>query len=228
MGKGILYGVSVGCGDPDDITLKAVKIISACGRVIYPETSDGESAALNIIRKSIDLGGKILTPFRSVMTKDCDVLEKQYSDLSDNTGKILDTGENIAFITIGDVSVYSTFWYLGRIMSERGYEVKSICGVPSFCSAASALNIPLALGAETIHIIPSSYDISGILDLNGTVILMKSGKEIERVADFLRLNGMAAKTYLVQNCGMNNEKIYRALPDYIDKSYFSLFIIRRD
>ena len=137
----------------------------------------------------------------------------------------MDQGKQVAFLTLGDPSVYSTFLYLKRILENLGYDTEMVSGIPSFCAAAAALNIGLSEKSESLHIIPASYPVEEALQLSGTKVLMKSGKKLEQVREQLLERGMDAR--MVENCGMEGEKHYlsaREMPG--QGSYYSIIVVK--
>ena len=131
----------------------------------------------------------------------------------------LDQGKEAAMLTIGDPSIYSTYSYIQTILQEKGYETKTISGVPSFCAAAARLNIPLASASEAIHIVSGNQPGgSGLTDQKqedigridtGTRIYMKSGRQLRTLLEDLRMESLNRQlsVYIVSNCGMENEQI---------------------
>ena len=137
----------------------------------------------------------------------------------------LDRGENVVFLTLGDPTVYCTFSYIHRYLEEDGYPVELVNGIPSFCAAAARLNIPLTEWNEPLHVIPAAHRNEEALNLPGTYVLMKSASFMKDVKSLLKESGKEVQC--VENCGMENERLYRSLegiPD--DAGYFSLIIAK--
>lgn len=226
MKKGKLYGVGVGPGDKELLTLKALRILREADIVAVPLMRSGARTAYEIIEEYI--GDKEIIEFLIPMTKELEKLEKNYSDIADTLERYLSGGKNIAFITLGDVTVYSSYMQINRRISERGYETELIPGIPSFCAAAARLNMALCERDEPLIILPANYnDIEQQLDMKGTKVLMKASRQAGAVRDILNKKGLARKTVMVECCGMENEKIYTDLNDMDEKSsYFSIFIVK--
>ena len=115
--------------------------------------------------------------------------------------------------------------YVHKLILEDGFEAEIISGVTSFCAAAARLNIGLVERSEALHVIPSTYRDLSALELPGTKVLMKSGKKIAEVRE--RLREQDAQVLMVENCGMENEKVYRSaeeIPE--DAGYYSLIIVK--
>lgn len=226
---GILYGVSIGPGDPELLTIKAVKAIQSCNVIATPITSGEKTLALDIAKGAVAIEGKEIITLPFIMTRDKEILAKSHREIADTIEKKLDMGEDIAFLNLGDISVYSTFAYIMDILLKDGYTVKMIPGVTSFCAVASTLNIGLTQMNKPIHIIPSSSGISleEALDLEGTKVLMKAGKAMAQVKSTIVNKGLQEKAQLVQNCGLPNEIVCKDITTASDDtSYFTTIIVK--
>lgn len=228
MNKGTLFGVGVGPGDPELMTLKAVRTIERCPCIATPETAGEKTLALTIAAGAADLTGKEILPLRFLMTRDKEAQARCHEALADQIAARLDGGTDVAMLNLGDVSIYSTFAYLMDLLTQRGYAVVMIPGVPSFCAVAAALGTGLTTMNEPLHILPASgMELSEALALKGSKVLMKTGKSMPEVRRVLTEKGLADKTMLVQNCGLPNERICRDLSEAQDDiSYFTTMIIR--
>ena len=159
------------------------------------------------------------------MIKDKEVLRQVHTEGAEQVCRKLDKGENVAFLTLGDVSIYSTFLYIQKLVEASGYETRVIPGVPSFCAAAAVLKTGLGEMSDSIHIFPGSYDISDGLELSGTKILMKSGSKIGQVKE--ELKKYDGQIQMVKNCGMEEEQIYYSLDEIPEQvGYYSLIIAK--
>ncbi|MBP1736193.1 MAG: cbiL [Oscillospiraceae bacterium] len=228
MTKGTLYGVSVGPGDPELMTLKAVKTIERCPCVASPQTAGEHTLALDIAAQTVNLEGKELLFLPFLMVHDRKALEKNHRALADLLKCRLDAGTNVAMLNLGDVAVYSTFAYLMDILVGDGYPVEMIPGVPSFCAVAAALGTGLTAMHRPLHIIPAGgMSVDEALDLPGTKVLMKTGKAMPAVKRAITARGLTDKTMLVQNCGLPNQNICRNFSEADDSiSYFTTMIVK--
>ncbi len=226
MRKGKLFGVGVGPGDKELVTLKALRIIKEADVIAVPLMKNGERTAFNIIETYTE--NKFVMDCAMPMNKDFDELQKNYMKISDMIEEKLIDGKNVAFITLGDPTVYSSYIQINSIILKRGYETEIIPAVTSFCAAAARLNIPLCERDEPLVILPSSYDnVKEGVKLSGTKVLMKAGRSISDIREFLRDENLLDKSVMVECCGMENEKIYRNLDEVNEKSnYFSLIIVK--
>lgn len=223
--SGILYGVGVGPGDPELLTLKAVEVLKNADVIAVPDTS-GEKTAMKIVEEYIK--GKEILYCPMPMSRDLKLLEKSHLTSCELMEKELAKDKNVAFITLGDPTIYSTYMSIQRIISQKGYITKTISGITSFCASAAALNISLCDRGEALHIIPASYeDTEGQLLLKGNKVLMKSGKSLAGVKELLKKADLYEGSKMVECCSMENEKIYESLDDISDESsYFSIIIVK--
>lgn len=223
--KGILYGVGVGPGDERLLTLMAVDTLRNADMIVVPDTG-GEKTALKIVSNYIK--DKEILYCEMPMTRDEDRLRISHNKAAEIICSELDKGLQLAFITLGDPTVYSTYMYIHRRVLEKGYDAKIINGIPSFCAAAAKLNISLCDKEEALHIIPSSYDnLEKLLELDGNKVLMKSGKSILDVKEKLKSKNLINQAKMVECCYMENEKIYENLEELTENSsYFSIIIVK--
>ena len=226
--NGILYGVSVGPGDPELLTVKAVRAINACPVIATPQTAGEKTLALDIAAGAADLSGKEILALPFLMTRDHEKLRQNHRQNAGAIAAHLAAGRDVAMLNLGDVSVYSSFSYLMELLKADGFEVRMIPGVPSFCAVAAALHVSLTTMHKPVHIFPaSSGPTNEALQLPGTKILMKTGKSMPEVRAAIEQAGLSGSAMLVQNCGLPNEQICHTIADASDDiSYFTTIIIK--
>ena len=215
--NGILYGIGVGPGEPELMTLKALRIIRSCNVIILPATSKEACYAYKIVYEVCpEIEEKILLCMPFPMIQDEEELELAHEKNYHEIENYLCEGKNVGMLTIGDPSVYSTYLYMHHRAVEAGFQAVMISGVPSFCASACRLGISLGEKNEEIHIIPASYDVEEALKYSGTCIYMKSGKHLKELLAGLREQqekGRKLRAYGVANCGMENEQVYQGLDE---------------
>lgn len=223
---GILYGIGVGPGEPELLTLKAVRTIRECDVIAVPGEDYRESVSYKIALGAVEeLGEMKVVGMSMPMTKDRQVLDDNYRQIADRIEQWLEEGRRVGFLTLGDVTIYSTYLYVHQMVTADGYQTEIINGIPSFCAAASRLNTGLVERSEELHVIPASYQVEDALKLPGTKIFMKAGRQLRRVKEQLKEAG--AQVVMVENCGMDGEKIYRGIEEINeDAGYYSLMIVR--
>ena len=224
--KGKAYGVGVGPGDPELMTLKAVRLIRENEVIAVPGKNARESVAYKIALGAVpEIADKTLVPVYMPMVRDREKLAQEHQRGAKLLEEYLDQGKNVVYLTLGDSTVYCTFSYLQHILEDDGYEVELVSGITSFCAAAARLNISLTEWNEPLHVVPASHQTNQPLDQHGTYVLMKSASRMKEIKELLIASGR--QVGCVENCGMENEKIYRSveeIPD--DAGYFSLVIAR--
>lgn len=226
MTNGILYGIGVGPGDPELITLKALRTIEKSDAVIVPGCVVKDSVAYKIVSQVVKgLDKKELYAVDMPMTKDHEVLRRSHLKGADMICELLEANLQVAFLTLGDPTVYSTYIYIHMIIADRGYRTEIISGVPSFCAVAARLQTSLAKKHEELHIIPASYQIREALKLPGTKVFMKAGKQMHKVKSLLLDADMDVQ--MIENCGMPDEKVYHGIDEIPeDAGYYSLIIVK--
>ena len=223
VNNGTFYSVGVGPGDPSLMTIKAVETIRTCDVIISPDSGGKANVALNIAKQYID--GKRVEHCPMPMTKDQKILDESHAAAAGRIAELLDQGLSAAFLTLGDPTIYSTAMYVHKRLAAMGYRTKIIPGVPSFCAAAAAANETLCEGAEAVHIIPASYS-GDFLQLDGTKILMKSGKSIGAITDTLKNRG--EEVFMVRRASMGDEKVFRSPEDFDNnEDYFSIIVVKQ-
>ena len=229
--QGKLYGVGVGPGDPELLTLKALRLIKENEVIAVPGKDIRASVAYQIVKGAYeDLDKKTLIPVAMPMTKDPQVLKANHDKAADQVEDYLRNGKIVVFLTLGDTTVYSTYLYVHKRILERGYEAEIVSGITSFCAVAARMNMGLVEADQPLHVIPATYkaqEMDEILKLPGTKVLMKTGKKMKQVKESIEKSGQ--KAVMIENCGMPSEKIYRSaeeIPE--DSGYYSLIIVKEN
>lgn len=244
--QGKFYGVGVGPGDPELLTLKALKCIRECDVLAIP-VSAPESMDVKYGRENEDtkklleacVAYQIVKPvcpeatdkdmifLPMPMIKDKELLNKVHDTCAQAVAELIQGGKDVCFITLGDPTVYSTCMYVHDRVKQMGCATAVIPGVTSFCAAAARLDMAIAGNREEIHIIPASYQVEDSLKLPGTKVLMKAGKKMAVVKETIRKENLQVR--MVENCGMETEKVYECLEEIPDQaSYYSLMILKEE
>ncbi|MCL5023667.1 MAG: precorrin-2 C(20)-methyltransferase [Nitrospirae bacterium] len=236
---GTLYVVGVGPGDPELLTLKAARILREVSCICVPKgREEGSSLALSIAAEAVSLDGKEIIEAHFPMKKTRDA--KHGTELDEKWGRTVETvlqrlnaGADVAFITIGDPTIYSTFFYLyDRLLEENpGLGIEIIPGVSSVNASAARAKVSLGLADEKIAVIPATYaeDLKGYLAAFDTLVLMKVHKVFGGVLKVLGEEGLTGNAIYIVKAGMSDEKIFRNIRDVKegDLNYFSLMIVRK-
>lgn len=249
--KGILYGVGTGPGDPELLTLKAVRVLKESDIIAIAVTDNtleepflehsGQESVNNscdsyregcvayciAIQSVPEIADKTILHLPTVMTKDKKKLHEGYEKAARAVEDLLEQGKQVAFITLGDPTIYSTYLYVHALIKEAGFDTKIISGIPSFCAASARMNQGLVERSEQLHIIPGSYGVEEALTLKGTKVFMKVASKMPMVKEYIRKHHN--DVVMVENCGMEGERIYTSCEDIPDDaSYYSLLIVKED
>ena len=228
---GILFGIGVGPGDPEMMTLKAVKAIKEADVICLPKADKDKCRAYQIALPVVpELGYKKTISLDFEMTRDAEVLKKIHDEFYSKYKKLILEGYNLAFLTIGDPTIYSTFGYIMKLAKKEGIEVEVINGVTSFCGSAASAGIVLCESDENVHIISGQGDIDEELKLPGTKIIMKSGRnflEIKKKLMALEETGKISVCAVI-DCGMETEEIFLSAMSIPDDSKYMMTIIVKE
>lgn len=233
---GLLTAVGVGPGDPELLTLKAVRVIEAADVILAPKaTSEGDSVAAGIIRDLLDPKRQELREQLYPMKKDPGELAAFWSEAAREVAELLAAGRRVVFITIGDPYLYSTFTYLRRHLRKIRPEarVEVLSGLSSVQAAAAAADIPLGIADERIAIVPATFEgdeLERTLESFDTVVLMKVSRVFGRVRELLRAKGLLAGAVYCRQIGLPQERIWFDLDEVEEKDlhYLSLVIVRKN
>ncbi len=227
---GKLYGIGVGPGDPKLLTLKAKEILENVQAVAYPVKEKGEeSTAYHIAAQAADLSGKQIIEIEFKMDKDRQKREACRRAAAKLLASYLDQGLDIGMITLGDVSVYSTYTYVNQMLAQKGYETEIVPGIPSFCGGAAKAQISLAEGNESFGVISSlkgETQLEAALETFDNLVVMKAGSSVKKIAAKLAAMGLESHGAVLSNVGMADEYIGPLDTDR-DYGYFTTLIIKK-
>ena len=222
------YGIGVGVGDKENITLKAVKRLGEVDVIILPEAKSGEGSTAfeiikNYVKKDIE---QVFLEFP--MIKDVEARKIFRKNNADKINKLLSEGKNVAFLTIGDPMTYSTYTYVLEHISDD-VEVETIAGITSFNSIAARLNIPLMIGDEDLKVVSVNRktDVHKEIENNQNLVLMKISRDCEKIKKAIIETGNKENTVIVSNCGKENEEIITDIENVESVHYFSTLILKK-
>jgi len=230
-----LYAIGVGPGAPDLLTLRAAEILKRVPVIFSPLSAMGTtSRALDVIRGFIDLSRQQVVELMFPMQKEQDELEGEWeAAAADIVEELRRHGEG-AFVTIGDVSLYSTFVYVRRILEAQHLDllIEMVPGIPSFSAMTALLGMPYGQGDDRIAILPATFGperIAAVLRDFETVILMKVNRVIDEVLDTLERLGLTEHATFVTKCGMPDQEVVHDVRTLRGQrpSYFSILLVSK-
>ncbi|USG64531.1 precorrin-2 C(20)-methyltransferase [Brevibacillus ruminantium] len=233
---GTLYGIGVGPGDPELITVKAFRLLQQSPVVAYPKKRMGsKSYAHQICELYVKPApDKEMLGLVFPMTKDKEILEREWNNTADLVWERLREGKDVAFVTEGDPLFYSTFIHMLRIMNEKYPEVPvvTVPGISSFLGAAARLNLPLADGDEQIGIIPATEDREAMrkaLWEHDCVIFLKVAKVLPMIIGLLAEMDLVDKAAVATKVTSAEEMIWTNVRELerAELGYLTLMVVKK-
>ena len=231
--KGTFWGIGVGPGDPELLTVKAIHGIQQADVLIAPKTEKKEgSVALSIakpyLKKDIEIVYQVF-PMVADFSSSTEAWEKNRDEIL----SLLEQGKNVAFLTLGDPMFYSTYIYVYRLLQSTGVNIQTIPGIPAFCAIGSQLGYPIVEGNDILSIIPATASVEKIkqaLAASDNVVLMKVYKNFSHIVDLLAEKDMARQAVMVSRCGLPDEERIDDIEAQKDKkvNYLSTILTRRN
>jgi len=229
-----IYAVGVGPGDPELLTRKAERILREVPVICAPTANPADSSyALSIVEPFLDRNRQEVIVQVFPMRKDQTGLEEFWEEAADEVAERVRQGSDVAFITIGDPFLYSTFLYLYRIFRERypDIPVEVVPGISSVSAAAVAAGMPLGLASERIAIIPAAFeeDLRRTLGEFDTVVLMKVSRVFDGIYALLQELGLERNGAFISRVGSPEEEVVFDLGSLVGRKldYLSLLIVKK-
>ncbi|NCD09927.1 MAG: precorrin-2 C(20)-methyltransferase [Negativicutes bacterium] len=233
---GKLYGIGVGPGDPDLLTIKAVKILEKTEYLCFPVAkADGDSVAHEIVSKAMNKDWN-LVKLHMPMSLDYDLLEPKWQSAAEEIAEILKTGKDAAFITLGDTAFFSTFIYLVRkiknILPEL--EIEMVPGITAPSAIAAEAVLPLVIRDEKLLIVPAIRDMEDVKEAiteSENVVLFKIGSIFKELYAFLKENGLEKNAVVASRLGFEDGFITKDLESLLDRErldYLTTMIIKKN
>ena len=227
--KGKLIGIGVGPGDTELLTLKAANVLKTVPVVFSPKSAkEKESIALSIVRPILkerkDYKRLMLVEPIFPMIEDKKELEKIWDSASEMIAQYLNSGRDVAFITLGDTSIFSTYSYVQKRLKGR-YEIETIPGITSFTACAAARNEALVEQNDILTVVPKIDDrLEHVLEYSDSIALMKASRNTTELESKIEAKNRPKEIYSVQNCTRENEKIIEGFSN--EKPYLTTTIIQ--
>jgi len=232
---GRLYGVGVGPGDPELITVKARNILSSVPVIFVPQKDDAaDSFALSIIENLLNRATQKIIGLVLPMLKDNEKLAPYWRKAVEQIWEQMERGKDCAFINVGDPLLYGTFIHIFRTLQKLHPDaaVEVIPGISSVSAAAARTVFPLAINDERIAIISPDRDeqfIRETLRTFDTVAFMKVHTGFDRLLKILQEMRLADSCIYVRRCSTRDEEITRDISKLKGKKldYFSILLVRK-
>ncbi|QYF80948.1 precorrin-2 C(20)-methyltransferase [Brevibacterium sp. PAMC21349] len=231
---GTLYGLGVGPGDPELITVKAFRVIQESPVIAYPKKRKGsKSYAHRIVEVYIRPEEKEMLGLVFPMTKDQTILDREWSGTVEKVWQKLNEGKDVAFVTEGDPLLYSTFIHMMKLMQELHpkVEIKTVPGISSFNGSASRLGIALADGDDHVAIVPARDDYEAMkkaIEDHDAVVFIKVAKVIDLMISVLKDLDLLEKASVVTKVTSDEEVIWKVSElEGLELEYLTLMVVRK-
>lgn len=234
MSIGTLFGVGVGPGDPDLITLKAVNTLKGVEVVFAAaSTTNSHSLAEKIVMPHLK-EGVLIKRINFPMTRDRNILEAAWRENAEIVIATLRKGQDAALITLGDPLTYSTFGYVMKIIKESGRDIpiKIIPGITSYQAGSASAGLILAEGEESFTVISGALgagNLKKVIDSTDTVVMLKVYRNYKEIFDTLHELDLTDRSVLISKCGLEGEEVFQDIKERPDSvpPYLSLLIIKK-
>lgn len=231
---GILFGIGVGPGDPELITLKAAKILNQVDMVFAAaSTKNNHSLAVNIAERHIPENTKVKM-LRFPMTRDKNETRKAWRKHAQAIIEEIERGKNVAFLTLGDAMTYSTFGYIIRHIQDLApdIEIQTVPGITSYQAAAASLNMPLVEGEESLMVVSGATGGNRLRELEGkpeNVVFLKAYRNVKDIKAAIDEIGKYPSSVGVKNCSHPNEEIIADIEELGERvpDYWTLIIAKQ-
>jgi precorrin-2 C(20)-methyltransferase len=231
---GTLYGIGVGPGYAKYLTTQAREALGKAACIFYPRgNSTDESLALNTIESCMRPGARV-EELMFPMTKDRQLLEYYWELNARKIADVLAAGDDAAFVTLGDSTMYSTYIYVVRSLRQLlpDVPIETVPGITSFSAAAAMINMAVGEGAERLAVVPVNRDVSNVRDAlenYDTIVLMKVGSKLNRVVALLEEMGLVEHAVMFSYIGTEDERVETDLRQFRNETvgYMTLVIVKK-
>lgn len=230
---GKLYGIGAGPGDPELITVKGMRRLQQVPVVAFPAGVQGKFGIAQRIVSNWLRSDQVQLPLVFPYVQEDTVLIQAWQTAANQVWQYLQRGQDVAFVSEGDVSFYSTFTYLAQTLLDLCPElgIETIPGVCSPMAAAAALGIPLTVRAQRLIILPALYNIADLevaLNHADVLVLMKVSSVYTQVWTMLQKHQLLCRSYVVVRATFPDQIVYADLTDRptFELPYFSILIVQ--
>jgi len=228
MTKGTLYGIGLGPGDPELMTIKAARLIGSCLVVAYPALPGSDSFARSIAAGYISEGTHEIR-LDIPMTRERDPAQQAYDLGASRIAEALELGQDVAFLCEGDPFFYGSFMYVHARLADR-HRVEVIPGVASVMASASRLSLPLTARNEVFSVLPAPLDDNTLrprMEQADSFAIMKLGRHMPRIRALLDDMGLTANAHYIERATLENERLMPLSEAPQTAPYFSMILVTK-
>lgn len=224
------YGIGVGVGDPDMLTLKAIKAFKELDVVVLPEAKKAEGSVAYEIAKEY-LKEDVETMFVEFpMLRSVEARKEFRQKNAEMILEHLNKGKKVGFLTIGDPMTYSTYVYILEYF-DGSIPVETIPGISTFSDMSSRFNLPLVMGEESLKVVSlnSETDVVKEIDSADNIVFMKVSRNFDKLKEGLKATNNLENVIMVSNCGKENQEVNYNLENLEEENipYFTTLILKK-
>lgn len=226
-------GLGVGPGDPELVTLKAVRYIEQADVISYIANDKGESQAKHIARLALQGASDYEEIVVAMpMSEDRSLANKVYDEAATAISVAVSAGKKVVFLCEGDPLFFGSFAYLLERLQDH-IDCEVVPGISSVHAAASALQLPLVMQQQSFAVVSGRHSVEKIqaaLLQHESVVIMKAGRSRQRILDALQAAGRTQEAQYLEYIGREGEQIHWDVSDLKGEAgpYFSLFVVNKN
>lgn len=225
------WGIGVGPGDSELLTVKAVQTIKKLDVLYTPQAHKGGASVAEKIAAPYLPDDLEIKRRHFPMVRDWEVKRKSWKEIADEIATDVQSGKEVGFLTLGDPSVYSTYSYLVELL-EGKIEVETLAGISAFSQIAASLSVPLMLDEESLEVVPATIDadkLGQIIDVNDNVVIMKIAVDFRKIYQILKIRKLLDSTVVVERASMDGQ-VVKTMSEYSEDAelpYFATALMKR-
>jgi precorrin-2/cobalt-factor-2 C20-methyltransferase len=226
--KGKLFGVGVGPGDPELLTIKAVNVLRSVSCIAFPILEDNKSFSRAVVGSYLGQDVKEI-PLIVPMTVARGPAQKAYDLSAKKISKVLEKGKNVACLCEGDPFFYGSFMYIFSRLSKY-YEIEVIPGITSLTAGTSVAKLPLLARNEHLVVIPAPLketEIRNRVLQADSVVIMKVGRHLKKIKSILYELGLGRFSTYIEHATLPSERVCKLIDAPSVAPYFSMIIVTK-
>ncbi|MFT4715798.1 MAG: precorrin-2/cobalt-factor-2 C20-methyltransferase [Paracoccaceae bacterium] len=226
--NGTLYGIGLGPGDPELMTLKAHRLISGADVVAYPALVGGRSFARSIAAEFLKAGVREIV-IEVPMQVDRGPAQAAYDLGAAEIAKVLEAGQDVVVLCEGDPLFYGSFMYVQARLSDR-FDVVVVPGVNSVNASAAASGLPLVARNEVLSVLPgpmAASEMATRIEAADAVAIMKVGRHLAKIRSVLDELGLAARAVYIERASTPEQKVMPLVDAPDAAPYFSMILVTK-
>ncbi len=237
MSLGTLYGIGIGPGDPELMTVKGARLLSEAKHIFVPRGHEGKDSVAHTISAGYFSKDAEVHEIVFHATRDSEGLDRYWHSVAEQVAEVLQTGEDVCFVTLGDALFYSTYiyliWELRKILPDL--VIDTVPGISAYSAVSSLVEFPLGYRKNPVVVIPADDEMGALkraMGDNCSIAIMKVGNHFEKILEILEENNLVEKSVFVVKVGLPEQRVVwdlRSLKGKITKKeYLSIILVNNN